>query len=539
MAVRKTGVAKCLLLFTIHLLPRIFLPAERCAVKNEGSCTGFAKWSLLLFAIHLFVSAAVSAELKLAGLFTDHMLLQRDQPVPVWGRATPGAEVTVSFAEQKKTTKADADGAWIVKLDPMPASAEGRELQAGEQVVRDVLVGDVWLCSGQSNMHFRMGSTFDAEKEIAAADHPKVRFFTVEQQFAQNASTNVQGTWKPVSPQTAADCSAVACYFGMALQPKVGVPVGLIVSSVGGTRIESWMRPAALAKTGEATALVEKWSKVPADEFAKIGTEYREYQRQRDEVHPQAVKAAKATGEPPPPEPKMPKQRCHDCPGSLHHGMIAPLEPFAIRGAVWYQGESNSGQGAAYEKLLPAMIADWRQVWGKNLPFLFVQLAPYRGTHPAFRESQARIWQNTPNSAMVVTIDVGDASNIHPTRKRPVGERLAIAARALAYGERLESTGPVFQAMRIEGQRAHLSFTHVGGGLVAKGGPLKGFTIAGANGKYVPADAVIEGDKVIVSSAEIIAPAAVRFGWAQMPEANLFNVEGLPAVPFRTDKEKK
>jgi sialate O-acetylesterase len=249
-------------------------------------------------------------------------------------------------------------------------------------------------------------------------------------------------------------------------------------------------------------------------------------------VHPQAMKAAKAKGEPPPPAPKMPKLRCHDSPSSLHNGMIEPLEPFAIRGAVWYQGESNAGQGKAYEKLLPAMIGDWRQVWGEKLPFLFVQIAPHRSIHPSFRESQARIWQSTPHTAMIVTTDVGNAGNIHPTRKRPVGERLALAARALVYGEALEASGPVFKAMRIEGNRAILSFTHTGGGLVAQGGALKGFTIAGENDKFFPAQANIEGETIVVTSDKIAMPKTVRFGWGQVPDVNLFNREGLPAVPF-------
>ena len=235
------------------------------------------------------------------------------------------------------------------------------------------------------------------------------------------------------------------------------------------------------------------------------------------------------------PEPKRPNQRCHDCPSSLHNGMIAPLEPFAIRGVIWYQGESNSGQSAAYQKLLPAMIADWRRVWGEKLPFLFVQLAPYRGTHPAFREAQLRIWQKTPDTAMIITTDVGAADNIHPTHKRPVGERLALAARALSYGERIEYSGPVFDSINIEDGRAVIAFTHTGGGLIAKSGALKGFTIAGADGKFVPADAVIEGETVVVTSKSITNPADVRIAWAMVPDANLFNREGLPAAPFRSD----
>jgi sialate O-acetylesterase len=471
-----------------------------------------ATLSLLATLLLAPLAALHAADLKLAGVFTDHTVLQREQPLPVWGWATPDDHVTVTFAGQSKSAKADAGGKWLVRLDPLPASAEGRELIArsatGKQQAKasDVLVGDVWLCSGQSNMHFTMKSVDKAQEEIAAANHPNVRFFTVGQQFSRQASDDVDGAWKPVSPTNAAGCSAVAYFFGTSLQQTTGVPVGLLISSVGGTRIESWMRPETLASTGESASLVEKWKAVSTDEFETIGKAYRAFQHRRDHLHPQAVKEAKVQGKPAPPAPVMPKLRCHDCPSSLHHGMIAPLQPFAIRGALWYQGESNSGQPAPYEKLLPAMIADWRDVWGKELPFLFVQLAPHRGTHPAFREAQQRIWQKTPRTAMVVTTDVGDAANIHPTRKRPVGERLALAARALSYGEKLESSGPVFKSMRIEKDRAVISFTHTGTGLMAKDGELKDFTLAGPDGKFHPADAVIEGATVVVASNKVPDP---------------------------------
>ncbi len=455
--------------------------------------------------------------------------------VPVWGWANPGEAVTVEFAGQKKTEKADANGQWLVKLDPMAASAEPRELKAGDRVLKNVVVGEVWLCSGQSNMHFRMNGVQNALSEIAAANHPSLRFFTVEHQFAQRPAPDAKGAWKPISPATAATCSAVAYYFGRDLHRKLGVPIGLLISSIGGTRIETWMRPETLAATGESSSLIEKWKPVSPEEFENIATAYRAYQHQRDHVHPQAVKAAKAQGAPVPPAPQMPKLRCHDCPSALHNGMIAPLQPFAIRGAIWYQGESNSGQPAPYEKLLPAMIADWRRVWGSELPFLFVQLAPHRNTHPAFREAQHRIWQKNPRTAMVVTTDVGDADDIHPTRKRPVGERLALAARALSYGETLEYSGPVFKSMSVEGARAVISFTHTGAGLIGKENALKGFTMAGADGKFLPARAEINGSTVVVTAEKVTKPVAVRYGWAMVPDGNLFNREGLPAAPFRTD----
>lgn len=482
-----------------------------------------------------------AADLRIAGVFTDHAVLQRDQAAQIWGWGDPNERVTVTFATQTKPATANANGKWMVKLDSMPASAEGRELvvqstnKDRQSKISDVLVGDVWLCSGQSNMHFRMKTVENAEKEIAAADHPNLRFLTVEHQFDQKPCEDIKGTWKPVSPGTAADCSAVAYYFGRDLLQQKGVPIGLLISSVGGTRIESWMRAETLTATGESRSLIEKWSKVSPGEFQSIATVYREFQRQRDEVHPLAVKEAKAKGQPLPPEPKMPGQRCHDCPSALHNGMIAPIESYAIRGAIWYQGESNSSQPASYEKLLPAMIADWRRVWGSELPFLFVQLAPYRDTHPAFREAQHRIWQKTPHTAMAVTTDVGDGGNIHPIRKQPVGERLALAARALSYGEKLEYSGPVFEKLKVDGSRAIVSFTHVGQGLMARGDSLEGFTLAGTDGKFLPAQAMIEGATVVVTSEEVSKPVAVRYGWAKMPDVNLFNREGLPAAPFRTD----
>ncbi len=495
---------------------------------------------------HIFIALLLApiclcadTSLKLAGLFTDHMVLQRDQALPVWGWARPGEVVTVEFAAQKKTAEADPNGKWMVKLDPLKASMEPHELNAGGVIIRDVLVGDVWLCSGQSNMHFHMKSVQNAPQEIAAAKHPGLRFFTVDHQFDRKPLEDVSGAWKAISPETAATCSAVAYYFGIDLHQKLKVPIGLIASSVGGTRIETWMQAETLAATGESGSLVEKWEKISPEEFKNIGSEYSAFQQQRDHVHPQAVKAAKAKGDPVPPAPVAPKLRCHDCPSALHNGMIAPLQPFALRGAIWYQGESNSGQPGPYQKLLPAMIADWRKAWGNELPFYFVQLASYRNTHPAFREAQHNIWKNTPHTAMAVTTDVGDAANIHPTRKRPVGERLALAARALSYGEKVEYSGPVFNRMKIENERAVISFDHLGSGLMAKDGALTGFTIAGKDGKFVTASAEIKGAIVSVRSDEIARPVAVRYNWAMMAEGNLFNREGLPAAPFRTDLQKE
>lgn len=495
--------------------------------------------------LHFFLACAAAhmplhGELKINSLFTDGVVLQRGQPLRVWGTARDGERITVEFAGQKVVTAA-ADGKWRVDLASMKEGGPLTMTISGDQVisVKDILIGDVWLCSGQSNMHFRMKSVADAPQEIAAMNDPSVRFFTVPQQFALEPMGDAPGAWKALSPETAAECSAVACYFGTALHREQGVPIGLIVSSVGGTRIESWMGEGTLAATGESEGLVEKWRKVSSAEFEKIGKAYGEFQHERDVIYPDAVRAAKANGRPAPPAPVAPKLRCHDRPSALHNGMIAPLQPFSLRGVIWYQGESNAGQPLPYRKLLPAMIADWRTVWGMDLPFLFVQIAPHRSIHPAFREAQHRIWESTPNTAMIVTTDVGNADNIHPTLKRPVGERLALAARALAYGEKITSSGPIFGSLETKGNKAVVSFAHIGEGLIAKGETLTGFSIAGADGKFHPGAAVIEGDKVIVTSEKISQPNAVRYNWSIIPDGNLFNRDGLLAAPFRSDAARE
>lgn len=492
---------------------------------------------LLAFSITAAVLAPLYGEVKVNPLFTDGAVLQRGQPLPVWGTARDGEKVAVAFAGQTASTTA-AGGKWSVVMKPLKEGGPLIMTITGDNVVsvKDILLGDVWLCSGQSNMQFRMRSVENATQEIAAMDFPSVRFFNVNQHFALEHSGDATGAWKAVTPATAADCSAVACYFGIALHREQGVPIGLIVSSVGGTRIESWMEAGTLAATGESAALVEKWKNISSEEFEKIGAAYSAFQYQRDHAHPKAVRAAKAQGLAAPPAPMAPKIRCHDRPSALHNGMIAPLRPFAIRGAIWYQGESNAAQPLPYRKLLPAMIADWRSAWGKDLPFLFVQLASHRGIPPLFREAQHHIWKSTPNTAMVVTTDVGNADDIHPTRKRPVGERLATAACALSYGEKITSSGPVFESMETQGARAVVSFGHMGGGLIAKGEALAGFTIAGADGKFHPGTAAIEGEKVIVTSAKVAEPKAVSYNWSNIPEGNLFNRDGLPAAPFRSDQ---
>jgi sialate O-acetylesterase len=469
------------------------------------------------------------AHLHVSSTFTDQMVLQRDRPVPIWGTADEGDTITIAFAGQNKNATADASGKWLITLDPLAATFTEQTLSISSAMddhkiaLSGVLVGDVWLCSGQSNMFFRMSGVENSATEIAAADHPHLRFFQVGEQFSQSPATKVKGSWKITTPSTAGECSAVAYYFARDLVKTQKVPIGLLISSVGGTRIETWMPTSTLTSIGQATKQIEDWKRTSKEEFKSIAAAYRSYQFQRSK--PKADGTAW----------ERPKKRCHDCPGALHNGMIAPLQPFALRGVIWYQGEANSGQGAAYTKLLPAMIADWRNVWGKDMPFLFVQLASFQSTHPSFREAQMQIWQSTPNTALVVTTDVGNPKDIHPTRKKPVGERLATAARALSYGEKIEASGPLFQNMKIEGDRAILSFQHIGSGLMPTDQPLTEFTIAGKNGKYFPATASIQGDQIAVHSPQVSEPENVRYAWTFAPQTNFTNREGLPAVPFRTD----
>ncbi len=487
---------------------------------------------------------ALRAEVKPAALFADHMVLQSGTEVPVWGTASPGEKVTVSFAGTSKSVTAGEDGTWKVVLPSMPPSAESRTMTiAGSNTltVNDVLVGEVWICSGQSNMERQLGlrngqqPLVNWEQEAASANYPLLRHFGVAQKHSDVPSTDVTGQWLVCTPQTAPSFTAVGYYFGRDLLKQLKVPVGLIHTSWGGTPAEAWTRREALEK-GMPEVLAAQ-DKAVADYPAALA----KYQAEEPKLLADwaaAAEQAKAAGKPEPRKPSPPRDpsTTQNRPSALFNAMLRPLIPYAIRGVIWYQGESNASRAKAYQTLFPLMISDWRAQWERgDFPFLFVQIAPFKNQPPEIREAQLLTWKKTPNTAMVVTADVGDAEDIHPTRKEPVGQRLALAARALAYGEKIDYSGPVYESVTFDGPRAIVSFSHPGGGLVAKDGPLQGFTLAGSDGKHVPATAVIEGDKVIVSSESVPQPVAVRYGWANVPVVNLFNAAGLPASPFRSD----
>lgn len=460
------------------------------------------------------------ADVRLPALFSDHMVLQRGKPVPVWGWADDGEQVTVSF--RGKTARATAkDGKWMVKLGKLQAGGPDILTVEGKNRIelRDVLVGEVWVCSGQSNMEWPLKASFQSQSDIAASTNPNLRIFKVPKRKATSPQQDVQASWAQADPETVPNFSAVAYYFGRDLQQALQVPVGLVETCWGGSPAEVWMSREALSAN-------------------------KEYQQDILQPYEEAVKKAQAANDP--------KMRPGWQPSELYNAMIAPLIPYGIAGAIWYQGESNAGRADQYRRLFADMIKNWRTDWDQgNFPFLLVQLAPWDNNKKRtveqitekpvdsdwaeLREAQLLATQQLPKVGMAVITDVGDKDDIHPTKKVPVGARLALAARAIAYGEKVEYAGPVFKKMKVKDGKAILSFTHAGSGLEARGGKLTGFAICGPDKKFVWADAVIEDGKVVVSSPQVEEPIAVRYGWANYPVVNLWNKAGLPATPFRTD----
>lgn len=650
--------------------------------------------------------------MKLAAVFSDNMVLQHDIKIPVWGWSDPGDKITIAFAGQKKTAVAKKDGTWSVKLDKMPISCEPREIRVSSKIsksshlqIKNVLVGEVWICSGQSNMEWQLMNSRNSAQETADANYPNIRLFTVPRTANINPKHDINGSWCCCSPDTATGFSAVAYFFGREIHRKTGIPVGLINTSWGGTIAETWTSREALASDpffkkvlkeyeyeiknpnlaqkevlakqkewaekhnhkdtkniGEAKgwhkpdANVAKWKEMELPTgWQNAGHQYSGifwFRREVDvptswagkdltlglgptdksdvtyfngvqvgsitmEQRPDAwctpriytipgslvkpgrniiavrvysniyqggfigipkqmqlipvagkdetpiplsgiwkygIEANFGLVPSPPPPPRG--QGNANSPYMLFSNMIKPLLPYGIRGAIWYQGESNADKAMQYRKLFPLMINSWRKAWGQgNFPFYFVQLAnfqalkrePGESAWAELREAQT-MTLSLPNTGMAVTIDIGEAEDIHPRNKQDVGLRLALPALAKLHGfKNLVYSGPVYRSMIIEKNQIRISFEHVGGGLVVHGKKLEGFSIAGkdpsspkgsavASKKFVWADAKIEGNTVVVSSPHVSSPVAVRYGWAENPPCNLFNSSDLPASPFRTDK---
>jgi sialate O-acetylesterase len=466
------------------------------------------------------------------------MLIQQGAPVRIWGKAAPGETVSVTFAgSQRYSVKANAAGKWQVFLTPVKAGGPHEMVIAGTNriIVKDILAGEVWIGSGQSNMEFPMARVMNAAEEIPKASFPQIRLFTVKRLVAEDPLEDVQGSWAACTPETVKNFSAVAYFFGREIHQTRHVPVGLIHSSWGGTPAESWTEMSFMENDPALTNVLTAWQKTLADYPAK-----KQAWDDRMAKWSTEEAAAKAAGKPVMNKPAAPPGPGHqNTPAGLYNAMIAPLTPYAIRGALWYQGESNAGEGRAYQyrRLFASMIESWRKQWGEGpFPFYFVQLANYKtnGWWPVLRESQTATLE-LRNTAMASAIDVGNPTDIHPTNKQDVGHRLALAARADVYGEHIEASGPIFREMAVNGAAAYLYFDHVGTGLEAKGGKLSNFWIAGPDQKFVPAEARIEGNTVMVTALAVGEPVAVRYAWQDDPPVSLYNKEGLPASPFRTD----
>ncbi len=474
----------------------------------------------------------VHGEVAVPPLFSDHMVVQQGIKVAVWGTAGAGEQVTVKLKDRQATTTAGPDGRWRVDLAPLTAGGPFELTVAGSNTLtfRDVLVGEVWVCSGQSNMQWPVDRSLNAEQEIAAADFPRIRLFSVTQTIAEKPRDDVSGTWRACSAETVPQFSAVAYYFGRELHKSLDVPVGLIQAAWGGTPAETWTSLATLEADPNLRTILTRGEE-PATRPAARGA--RGQARPGDQARQSAPAPGGTRSKPVPKKPAV-----------LYNGMIHPLIPYGIAGAIWYQGEANAGRAYQYRTLFPAMIRDWRKNWGQgDFPFLFVQLANYQASKPEPGESswaelrEAQLMTlSLPKTGMAVTIDIGEADNIHPKNKQDVGRRLMLAALAVAHGKKVAFSGPVMESSSVAGDSVRIRFKHAEGGLVAKGGEtLKGFAVAGEDRKFVWAEARIDGDSVVVRSDKVTKPVAVRYAWADNPECNLCNKAGLPASPFRTD----
>lgn len=489
--------------------------------------------------------------ITLAPLFAEGAIVQSDQPLPVWGRANRGEKIAVTFRDQTVNTTADASGRWIVYLHPLPPSSEPAELVVtgqGETVrLKDVLVGEVWLASGQSNMEWPVSYLQEDERKLAAVDLPLVRQLKIERSVAGAPADTVRTSgWRPALRDSAGDFSAIGYFFARELHRRLGVPVGIVNSSWGGTEIEPWMSDFARASTSLAATIEARWQQAlgewPPERVARYPAEMEAWQKAEEQA--KATKTKNPLPWPQPPATADSPRR----PGGLFNAMIAPLQPGALRGILWYQGESNAGRPAEYAELFPAMIRAWRAHWGdEDLPFLFVQIPNYADGNPGgrqwarLREAQTRAL-DLPNTGMAVAIDAGDPENLHPPAKLEIARRLAQWAKVRVYGIPGDASGPVFAGATLEGpahseagRAMRVKFTHADTGLVAHGQPVQSLELAGSDKVFHSAQGRIDRGTLVVTSPAVKEPVAVRYAWSNAPVANLYNGAGLPAAPFRSD----
>jgi sialate O-acetylesterase len=525
---------------------------------------GVVGLSIVLLAVVLSIANSVFADVRLPAIIGDNMVLQRGEAAVIWGWAEPNEKITVSGSWNSESWQvtADRDGKWMVKIEPpqaagpyeMTIAGSASSPQAGKNtiVLKNILVGEVWICSGQSNMEMGIGLVNNARQEIAAAEYPQIRLFHVTLKSSGQPQTDVEGNWKVCSPENISTgniwegwpkgFSALGYFFGRELHKQLDVPVGLICSAWGGTRIEPWTPPVGFTLVSGLADVTKQIQQADAEYEKEIKKTMGQF-----EQWDAAAKKALAEGKTAPSPPAWPKHPLDDSgkPTGLYNAMIHPLVPFAIRGAIWYQGEANLSEGMLYCEKMKALIGGWRKVWGQgDFPFYYVQLAPYRYRWgPPSPYKLPELWKAQtaalaiPNTGMAVTVDISSLDDIHPKNKQEVGRRLALWALAKTYGRSdLVYSGPAYKSMAVEGDKIRISFDYVGSGLATGDGrEPTWFEIAGEDKNFVQAQAKIEGNTVIVWSDKVPKPVMVRFCWHEEAEPNFMNKEGLPAWPFRTD----
>jgi sialate O-acetylesterase len=500
----------------------------------------------------VFTAVAAAERLRLPKVFSDHMVLQRRLPVVIWGWADTGEKVTVSFAGQSKSARADSEGRWRIELSGLKASAKADTLKvkAGDETVvfGDVLVGEVWLCSGQSNMEWTVAQSNDAEKVIAEANYPMIRHIKIERVMLPEPAKDVatKNGWEVCSPETVASFTGAGYFFGKELSAKLDVPIGLVNSSWGGSTIEAFTSLDGFKQVPELSDMVRRIeSSLPKNDAYKQAVQEtiaktRQWIIEAREALNKDVRVPAVPGLP---KNALPLLHWMD-PANKHNAMIEGLAPYRIRGSIWYQGEANRKDGMLYVKKTQALLEGWRKAWGQpDLPFYYVQITPYLyGKEDPeilakFWEAQAAIENEIPNTGMVVINDVGNLKDIHPKDKKTAGHRLAVQALANTYGMDIVAGGPRFDKIEIEGSKVRVFFKRTGSGLVTSDGKNPDwFEIAGEDGIFVSADAAIDGRTVLLSNSGIEKPAAMRYAWSKLAEPNLKNKEGFPVSAFRAGK---
>ena len=496
---------------------------------------------LLLIIPVLLIFCYSKANIRLPAIINDNMVLQQKSNITLWGWANAGEKITIAASWNSKpaTVTADEKGNWSVQLKTIKAGGPySIQFAASDTItVQNVLLGEVWLASGQSNMEFFMGKTSNSsytgtlnyQQEIAAANYPLIRTIDIPNKVSDEPQNNFNGKWKICSPQSADTFSAVAYYFAKEIFNATGYPVGIINATWGGTPAESWTKKSVLESDSELNIILERYQK----QCAEYPEAFEKYKVALDKWKADTAKRKGAA-------PAAPMGPTHNKSFyKLYNGMIAPIVPYTLKGAIWYQGESNADRAYQYRKLFPAMIANWRSDFKNNrLPFYFVQISPHRSQHPEIRDAQLYALNTVPYTGMVVTTDNGDSMDIHPRNKKLVGERLSLWALKNEYGKKkVIPSGPLYQSAKINAGKITISFKYADG-LMAKDGALKEFMIAGDDQQFVPAKAIVEGNKIVVWSDAVAKPVAVRFAWSNVPRPNLYNGAGLPASPFRTDQWK-